>query len=197
MISYQRMLLTFLAVIGAAAAAAAAASASAGIFVLKLSLIILILIIFVFFLLAAASSSASSSASASAPAATGNVSTKTMPMSPRSRGSLHLADLELESEKAEFMSIWEKRKQIVKEKRESEVALNDCVLEGMQNDYIDDRFLICPQTTNAMIITTLSSSGRDRFQLSVSKEFSEDECMSLSVVDVAHESMPTRYEIVA
>ena len=112
-----------------------------------------------------------------------------------------MADLELEAEKAEFMSIWDKRKLVVKQKRECEVALNDCstankLFEGMQNGYIDDRFLICPQTSNAMIITTLSSSGRDRIQLSVRKELSEDECMPNSVVDVAYESMSTRYEIV-
>ena len=152
-------------------------------------------------ILAAASSSASSSASASASVATGSLSTKTAPINPRPGGRLHLADLDLETEKAEFMVIWEKRKSIVKQKRDCEVALNDCLtgnklFEGTRNGSIDNKFLICPQASNAIIITTLSSNGPDRIQVSVSKELSEDECMSSSVVDEADESVSTMYEIV-
>jgi len=112
-----------------------------------------------------------------------------------------LANLDLESEKAEFMDIWEKRRLIVKQKRDCEEALNDCLTEnelceGMQNGCIEDRFLMCSQTSNAIIITSLSSNGRDRIQLSVSEEFLEDEYISSSVVDVEAEPMSTRYDIV-
>ena len=156
-------------------------------------------------LLAAASSSASSSAcssaSASASVETGSLSIKTTPINPRPRGHPHLADLDLKTDKAEFIFIWEGRELIVKQKRDCEVALNDCLtgnelFEGMQNGCIDNRFSICPQISNATIITTLSSNGCDKIQVSASKELSEDEFMSSSVVDEADESVSTRYEIV-
>lgn len=112
-----------------------------------------------------------------------------------------MAALDLESEKAEFMVIWEKRRLIVKQKRDCEEAFNDCLtknelFEGMQNGCIDERYLICSQTSNAVIITSFPSNGRDRIQLSAKEELSKDEHMLSSVVNAEAEPMPTRYEIV-